>query len=61
MPFNVGVGTSIDYKSAKPSNWKAGDYTKWTPNAIETQNSGADSSKLLRNLYVSLPILVLLF
>jgi hypothetical protein len=52
MPFNVGVGTSIDYKSAKPSNWKAGDYTKWTPNAIESQNNGTDSSKLPENMFV---------
>jgi len=53
MPFNVGVGTSIDYKSAKPSNWKAGDYTQWTPNAIETQNNGTDSSKLMENIFVT--------
>ncbi len=24
MPFNNSVGNKIDYKSAKPSNWKPG-------------------------------------
>lgn len=31
MPFNKAVGNGIDYKSAKATNWKPGDYTKWAP------------------------------
>ena len=30
MPFNRLVGSAIDYKAAKPTNWKDGDYKKWT-------------------------------
>lgn len=37
MPFNKEVGNSIDYKSAKPTNWKAGDYTKWAPQPAQKE------------------------
>jgi hypothetical protein len=29
MPFNREVGSSIDYKAAKPANWQPGDYTQF--------------------------------
>jgi len=29
MPFNRQVGNSIDYRAAKPTNWKDGDYKKY--------------------------------
>lgn len=35
MPFNIAVGNGVDYKSAKPENWKPGDYTKWAPETAE--------------------------
>ena len=40
MPFNKQVGNGIDYVSSKPTNWKPGDYTKWTnePGAKEQRN-----------------------
>ena len=33
MPFSRDVGTKVEYKSAKPTNWQPGDYTKWTTGA----------------------------
>ncbi|RNA10287.1 PDZ and LIM domain 3-like isoform X2 [Brachionus plicatilis] len=39
MPFNKAVGNGIDYKSAKPSNWKPGDYTKWAPETPQQNES----------------------
>ena len=35
MPFNSQVGSTIDYKAAKPTNWKDGDYKKWTAESTE--------------------------
>jgi hypothetical protein len=29
MPFNREVGNSIDYKSAKPVNWKPGNLVSY--------------------------------
>lgn len=37
MPFNTRVGNGIDYKSAKPTNWTEGDYTKWSQNNEQVQ------------------------
>ena len=31
MPFSPEVGSTIDYKATKPSNWKPGEYTEWAP------------------------------
>ena len=38
MPFNAQVGSTIDYKSAKPTNWKQGDYTQWIDNDLPSNN-----------------------
>ncbi|CAF1031168.1 unnamed protein product [Brachionus calyciflorus] len=37
MPFNKAVGNGIDYKSAKPTNWTPGDYTKWAPETPQSE------------------------
>ena len=35
MPFNKDVGSSVDYRATKPTNWKDGDYKKWINNSTE--------------------------
>ena len=39
MPFNREVGNTIEYKAAKPSNWKEGDYKKLMENPNEKEQS----------------------
>jgi hypothetical protein len=46
MPFNREVGNTIDYKAAKPANWKPGDYTQWTNNNQNVNASEEKSRKL---------------
>ena len=43
MPFNVKVGSEIEYKAAKPTNWKDGDYKKIINNSIEREPGNNDS------------------
>jgi hypothetical protein len=42
MPFNVKVGDSIEYKAAKPTNWKDGDYKKIMNNTVEMEPGNND-------------------
>lgn len=37
MPFNKDVGSSVDYRAAKPTNWKDGDYKNWINNSTEKE------------------------
>jgi hypothetical protein len=38
MPFNKDVGSSVDYRAAKPTNWKDGDYKKWINNSTDKES-----------------------
>lgn len=49
MPFNVNVGTTMTYQSAKATNWQPGDYTKWT-NQPQNQQEQANRKQILYNI-----------
>ena len=50
MPFNAGVGSTNDYKAAKPPNWQPVDYTKFMDQPQQPQKS-QQSRKVFFNYF----------
>lgn len=51
MPFNAGVGTTLNYKAAKPSNWQPGDYTNWAPEMPQAPEQTPKVKAIFHNQY----------